>query len=74
MTSLREWAERYWDVLAMLAALAAVLVVSLGLGVAYNVAATRLERSTLPPAVDPGARSSAAPDDTPAPGLTAPAS
>jgi hypothetical protein len=64
MKHLRDWAEEHWDVLAAVVAMAFAIAVSVGLGVAYNVVATRLELSTpsadaveldgqpAPPAVD----------------------
>jgi len=38
-----EWAEEHWDVLAIVAVFVLAVAVSLTLGVAYNVAALRLE-------------------------------
>ena len=63
-----EWADEHWDVIAMLGACAVAVAVSLALGVAYNVAAARLEPSTTPPAVElsaPPARLER--DDSPTP-------
>jgi hypothetical protein len=42
MRALREWLDEQWDVCTMVAALALALIVSTGLGLAYNIAATRI--------------------------------
>jgi hypothetical protein len=61
-----EWAEEHWDVLVIVAAFVLAVALSLALGVAYNVAAIRLEppaaelRST-PPAPGPDPRYPTAP-------------
>jgi hypothetical protein len=52
MHTLVEWAEEYWDVLATIAAFALTLVVSGTLSVAYNVAVVRLDRPTMPAAIE----------------------
>jgi hypothetical protein len=44
-----EWAEANWDVLAVVAAFLLAVAVSLALGVAFNVAAARLEAPTRTP-------------------------
>jgi hypothetical protein len=46
-----QWADEYWDLLATAAALAFAVVLSGALGVAYNVAAARLDPSA-PPAIE----------------------
>jgi hypothetical protein len=51
MKMLGQWADEYWDLLATSAALALAVVVSGALGVAYNVAAARLD-SSAPPATE----------------------
>jgi hypothetical protein len=51
MKTLGGWADEHWDVLAIAAALALAVAVSGALGVAYNVAATRLDPSA-PPAIE----------------------
>ena len=45
MKTLGEWADEHWDVLAIAAALVLAVAVSGALGVAYNVAAARLDPS-----------------------------
>ena len=51
MKTLGKWADEHWDVLALAAALALAVAVSGALGVAYNVAAARLDPSA-PPAIE----------------------
>jgi len=48
MNTLGEWADEHWDVLVIAAALALAVAVSGALGVAYNVAAARLDPSAPP--------------------------
>ena len=62
---LAEWAEEQWDVLATLAAFALALVVSGALGVAYNVVAVRLDRPTMPAAIEAVADRPAAVEPSP---------
>jgi len=63
-----EWAEAHWDMIAVVSALAVALVISVALGVAYNVAAGRLETrapeprpASTEPAGDPTPRQLTAP-------------
>ena len=51
MNTLGEWADEHWDVLTIAAALALAVAVSGALGVAYSVAAARLDPSA-PPAIE----------------------
>jgi hypothetical protein len=53
-----DWAEEHWDVLAMAAAFALAVVVSVALSITYNVAAARLDPfSPAPATIEVGAPS-----------------
>jgi hypothetical protein len=63
-----EWAEEHWDVMTIVAGLVLAVVVSLTLGVAYNVVTMRLEMAppgrgpaTPAPVFDPTSRLPTAP-------------
>jgi hypothetical protein len=48
MRTLADWMDEHWDVWAMVAALTLAFIVSAGLGVAYNVTASRLQAPPTP--------------------------
>jgi hypothetical protein len=69
MSTLREWLDEQWDLWTVIAALALALLVGAGLGVVYNVTATRVVpaapmleawpaapsgSATSPPSITPG--------------------
>ena len=70
MNTLGEWADAHRDVLAIAASLVRAVAISGTLGVAYNVAAARLDSST-PPAIEAVAQPPApALDQAPVPLIT----